>query len=32
MTRVMTLLEMAGALRQPAALSQATVVIVDAQL
>ncbi len=31
MTRVMTLLEMAGALRQPAALSQAAVVIVDAQ-
>ncbi len=31
MTRAMTLLEMAGALRQPAALSQAAVVIVDAQ-
>ncbi|MDJ0945214.1 MAG: cysteine hydrolase family protein [Kiloniellales bacterium] len=31
MTRVMTLLEMAGALRQPAALSRATVVVIDAQ-
>jgi len=31
MTRVMTLLEMAGGLRQPAALSHATVIIIDAQ-
>ncbi len=31
MTRVMTLLEMAGARRQPADLSHATVIIIDAQ-
>ncbi len=31
MTRVMTLLEMAGALRRPAALSQASVIVIDAQ-
>ncbi len=31
MTRVMTLLEMAGARRRPAALSHATVIIIDAQ-